>query len=557
MVDALKSDNIEHLRRIAVEALRRIEVLQKEKSVERENRVVAEKKLKELRHENEELLAQISSLVCKLAKAQNRSEKKALEAQLVLLRSALKQNKDDTYGPKSERRPREKEDSNQEHDSNKKKKKKKGHGPNPQLKLTKTEVTHEFPEGSCCDKCQGELRKLGENFEESELIISVKRVFYLEKNKRRKCACVDCGHIQTAPGPLKLIKGGRYGLSFCVQIALDKYLDALPTSRQVARMQRLGLQVTSQTLWDQLFAMYLVLLPNYLALHERVLAEKVIYVDETPWRMMGKGRSKKWWLWTVATAAGAFYHLSPSRSSAAAREVLKGYSGILMSDFYSVYPSLEKALDRRGLQLDFGDGTLPMPNYELVGCWMHARRPLYKAWKNCPLPELLEILDLIDELYTIEKEAKKLARGDPEALLEHRRRLREQRSAGVIEKIRVWRDEQRALPKTQYGKGVQQLKDRWGVLTRFLSNPLIPLDNGEAERKIRGPVVGRKNYYGVRSERGARVASLFFSLIYTCEQLGVDTFGYLEEALRRGLTNPGSVYLPHEHKSENLQTGSD
>lgn len=550
MVDALKSNDIQELRRIAAEALTRVDQLQKEKSVEREGRVVAEAKLKEIKRENEALLAQISNLVCKLAKAQNRSEQKELEKQLVLLRAALKENKDDTYGPSSERRPRDKEDSKKGDSS--KKNKKPGHGPTQQLKLTKTEVTHEFPEGSCCDKCRGKLRKFGENFEESELIISVKRVFYLEKNKRRKGTCADCGHIQTAPGPLKLIKGGRYGLSFCVQIALDKYLDALPTARQVARMRRLGLQVTSQTLWDQLFAMYLVLFPTYLALHNKVLGEELVHVDETPWRMMGKGRSKKWWLWTVASAAGVYYHLSPSRSSGAAREILKDYSGIVMADFYTVYRSLEKGLERHGPPLQFDEGVLLMPNYELVGCWMHARRPFFKSLKT--VPEVSEVLDLIGELYAIEDEAKELARGDPKMLLEHRRRLREDRSKGVIEKIKVWRDDQRALPKTKYGKGVQQLKDRWDVLTRFLSNPLIPLDNGEAERKIRGPAVGRKNYYGVRSERGARVTSLFFSLIYTCIQLEVDAFEYLLEALRRGLKNPGTSFLPHEYKSEILQT---
>ena len=118
MVDALKSNDIQELRRIAAEALSRVEELQegvdqlqKEKSVEREGRVVAEAKLKEIKRENEALLAQISNLVCKLAKAQNRSEQKELEKQLVLLRAALKENKDDTYGPSSERRPRDKEDS--------------------------------------------------------------------------------------------------------------------------------------------------------------------------------------------------------------------------------------------------------------------------------------------------------------------------------------------------------------------------------------------------------------------------------------------------------------
>jgi hypothetical protein len=46
----------------------------------------------------------------------------------------------------------------------------------------------------------------------------------------------------------------------------------------------------------------------------------------------------------------------------------------------------------------------------------------------------------------------------------------------------------------------------WPGLTRFLDDARIPLDNNATERGLRGMVVGRKNHYGSRSQRGTEVA---------------------------------------------------
>ena len=47
----------------------------------------------------------------------------------------------------------------------------------------------------------------------------------------------------------------------------------------------------------------------------------------------------------------------------------------------------------------------------------------------------------------------------------------------------------------------------------------MPLDKSNAERALRGPVVGRKNHYGSRSLRGTQVAALFYTLCETAKLL--------------------------------------
>ncbi len=83
---------------------------------------------------------------------------------------------------------------------------------------------------------------------------------------------------------------------------------------------------------------------------------------------------------------------------------------------------------------------------------------------------------------------------------------------------------------------------------RFLADPKIPLDTNGVERALRGVVVGRKNHYGSRSERGTRVAALFYSLIESAKLAGVEPRAYLAEAARRAIRNSGTVTLARDLK---------
>ena len=517
--------------------------------LEEANRLL-EGKRQSLEDENSVLLNRISELTVKLAAATQSNVQQQLELELRRLRARLAQHAKDKYGSSSERRGRPDGSPPKDKKDKKDKKKRDRSGPSPQPDLPKDEQLHLLePADCCCPKCGGDLRAMARQFEESERIVAVERRFKVVKDKRQKYHCRGCGHIEAALGPTKLIPGGRYDLSFVIQVALDKYLCHLPLERQVKRMRRCGLVVTRQTLWDQLHALYVLLLPTLLALHEQVLQAPLVHVDETGWRMMGKGSSKKWWLWSVCCAEAAYYALEPSRGSAVARHLLRDYDGLVVADGYTVYRNLEKARTRAGgEQVNLLTAQQePMPDYSLVICWMHARRPLFKAEANCP--EAKVALDLIAALYAVEAEAVKEAEGDLERLLAKRAWLRETKSRDIVEQLRTWRDQQRPLPKSYLAKGVTFLKNQWDGLTRFLENPLIPLDNGEAERSMRGPVLGRKNFYGCRSERGARVAAAMYSVLESCKRAKVDPQAYLTYVAQHALENPKQTVaiLPTEY----------
>jgi transposase len=78
-----------------------------------------------------------------------------------------------------------------------------------------------------------------------------------------------------------------------------------------------------------------------------------------------------------------------------------------------------------------------------------------------------------------------------------------------------------------------------------LTEPRAPLSNNAAERAMRGPVIGRKNHYGSKSQRGTEVAALFYSLIETAKLAGVDPVKYLRAAAEAALRDNLGL-LPHQ-----------
>jgi transposase len=62
---------------------------------------------------------------------------------------------------------------------------------------------------------------------------------------------------------------------------------------------------------------------------------------------------------------------------------------------------------------------------------------------------------------------------------------------------------------------LNSLNNHWSGLTVFVQCPQAPMDNNTAERRMRNPGMGRKNYYGSGSQWSAGLAAMMFSLFQT------------------------------------------
>lgn len=536
---------------------------QKAQDLEQKNDSLTQK-LRELEHQAQGqeklitiLMDRIVSLTRRLAEARHRPEQLALEFEIQTLQREVDALNAEKFAQSSERRGRPEGAPEKE---KKPPKKQTGHGPTPQPDLERDPQLHLLDEADrICPKCQPPRPLIpweGKTLDSEEITV-YERVFKITVHQRQIYRCEGCGHIETALGPEKF-PGGRYSVDFAATVADDKYNNALPLDRQARIMGEQGLQVTSQTLWDQLCMFYALLLPTYLALQTRILESEVVYADETTWRLMLKGKTKKWWVWVLTDGRRVFFLLAPTRGQAAARQLLQNYAGIVMADRYKVYETLEKEKTRNGgqqllLQLEEGaPQAVPTPNYTLVACWMHGRRGFVKAARQGEAAAETA-LDWIAALYAIEARAEAEVEGiqDPvqreAALLEARRRLRQAESRPLMERLREWLEEVKRIPTLPLDEAITWVDNGWEHLTRFLEDPRIPLDNGLAERVIRWVVLGRKTYGGSRSEKGTQVAALFYSLRESCRLQQVSFRDYLIEAGRRALRDRSSVFLPEDY----------
>lgn len=210
---------------------------------------------------------------------------------------------------------------------------------------------------------------------------------------------------------------------------------------------------------------------DYRAICELIKTAKVVYADETGWRMDGEC----WWLWVFVTDQGVRYLLEGSRGGGIPREALgKKKDRVLVSDGYKVYDNLPG---------------------EHQQCWVHLLR-------TTKLASLLMYADAA-QLYTElgEELLKPINDRDPPRF---KRRL---------QKIRQFH--YHAESKEKLKKARNRIKrDTDNLLTCLKHKNVLP-ENNTAERAIRPQVVMRKIFGGSRSPAGARAHEVNTSVIET------------------------------------------
>ena len=471
-----------------------------------------------LEAENRRLIARVMELTKLLLQASGK-DRITLQLELEKLQTQLEKKNRMLFGKSSERRGGKAGDDGAEP-----KTPQPGHGPREQKELRLVVEEHVLDEADrACKACGGALEEMGAA-EESEEIDVLAREFVRKKiiRKKYRCRCGAC--IETAPLPKRLAPGGRYSLAFAASVAIAKYADHLPLERQVRIMKREGLEVESTTLYDQIERLARVLWPAYDRLGAELLEEPVLFVDETPWPMLGKAdTSAKWYAWTMASERSAYYEIHDSRGLDAAKSLLAGFKGDAVTDGYGVYDALEKRL----------------PGIRTIQCWAHIRRKFVDC--ETAFPEKTEqILALIRDLYAIEDRAPKGRDGDAVRL-----QLRTTESRVLLARMQAWCVQVHCTPGSALAKAIEYMSNRWWKAVRFLDDPRLPLDNNAAERALRGLVLGRKNHYGSKSRRGTEVAALFYTLLESAKLTGVEPAAYLQAAARVALDG-GEPPLPHE-----------
>ncbi len=363
-----------------------------------------------------------------------------------------------------------------------------------------------------CPACGSEMTLVGHSTCE---ILDVRPAeLYVRLRYDERVACPIDNTIVSVPTPHALVERGKLGATLIVEALADKYLEQQPIERQCLRWARAGVDIAPQTLGRSVAAAIDLLAPIAKLIEEQTRAPGLLATDATGIPVLDRDapegiRNGTMWCWTNARWVTFFY--SPRGDSDSVRRFLGDDLG-------------------RTVQCD-GTSTLTFIEREggkRPGCWSHARRGFVELARAGD-KVAFEGLKLMGPLFLVERES--AAAGETAAARLARRR---QYSQPVVDKIKIWLDEQRAKtpPKTALGTALGYLHRQWDRLLLFLDDGSIELTNNRVERELRKLVLGRKNWLFTWEDIGGHRTAQILTIVGTCVSYGINPRAYLHLAAK-------------------------
>ena len=357
-----------------------------------------------------------------------------------------------------------------------------------------------------------------------------------------ECGCVSA--IVTAPSPARLIERGKFGISVWSSVLLDKFAYGRPSQRLLQDLADHGLNMAPGTLAGGLQAIAPLFKPLDDALLSKLRAEPYWHADETRWAVFVDVLGKvghRWYMWVFQSCSVVHYVVDESRAAEVIITELAGVKkGIISCDRYSGY--------KRFARLN--------PEVKLAFCWAHQRRDFLDLANSYPQSTewALHWVDRIGNLYHLNAVRLKLLIGSTErvsAQLDLEQAVQQMAcdcAAGVAS--------HETFPPA--AKVLESMTAHWAGLIVFVACPWVDIDNNQAERSMRIPVVGRKNFNGSGSEGAAELAATMYSLFATMKLWGLNLrtwlTAYLQACADNGNAPPVDInaFLPWQMDAKRL-----
>ncbi len=396
----------------------------------------------------------------------------------------------------------------------------------------------EILEGSTCPHCQHELVKFGTKEHDHLVLAPARAVLVKDITDIYKCEhCENTGEkavIKEADYPPSVIPGSLASAEAIAQIANEKFVQGTPLYRQEKYWGRFGVNLTRQTMSNWLlYAVSHHLEPIYNNLCQQILKHEVLHTDETVLQVLheeGKSPQSKSYMWLYRTSGDSenaivIYQYERDRKQIRPQTFLEPFQGYLHCDGYTAYHNLPASIT-------------------YIGCWAHMKRRLVDAKKalskNAPVNNLIEeMLNYVEQLFMYEKSLK----DKPPDERYEKRLLYEKPIAETFFKRMAEID---VSEKSYFGKARHYALGQKKYLMNFFLDSRLELSNNRAERSIKPFVISRKNFLFANTPKGASGSAIYFSLVETCKENGIDPYAYLVFALKQ------SAYLQTKGKPEKI-----
>lgn len=383
--------------------------------------------------------------------------------------------------------------------------------------LPRVEVIHDLPDADkVCPHDGATLKHIGSETHEQLDIVPAK--IQVLTHVRLKYACPCCEqYVITAQKPAQPIEKSIASPGLLSFIATQKYVDAQPLYRQVEGFKRIGIELDRATLADWMKKCGALLQPLINLLHERMLQQTILHMDETRVQVLNepdRAAEAQSYMWvlrsTQSSCSAVLFNYEPTRSGSVPSVLLQDFNGALMVDGYAGY-----------------NAVCTTNRITRLGCWAHVRRKFIEAQKIQPKGKTGKAdqgLAFIQALYRLERDIN-------EKTAEEKTRARQQQAQPILDKIRQWLEKSlpHMPPQTPIGKALQYLHQQWPHLIHYVNDGAYPIDNNPAENAIRPFVIGRKNWLFSTSQKGATSSANLYSLIETAKANDLEPSAYLRK----------------------------
>lgn len=406
----------------------------------------------------------------------------------------------------------------------------KGHGRRRHEHLRRVEETVDVSDSDkVCPTCHEPLAEFPTTDDSEVIEIEVKahRRVIRRKRYRQSCRCLGVPGIVTAPSSPKLIPKGAYGVSFWTMVFIDKFLFQRPTFRLLTDLRLThDLDISPGTVTDGLKRLSSVFEPLYDEIRAKNITATRWHADETRWLVYTEVEGKvgnQWWLWVFHSPSTVFYKLDPSHASVVPREHFgEEAEGILNVDRHRSYK-----------------GFLKGDKIRLAFCWAHVRRDFLTIANDRPQLRdwALGWLKKISVLFQLNRQ--RLSDLDSPVVTS---KSQQELAEAVDQMRRDWKGElQEPALHPVRKRPLKSLQEHWPGLVLFVDHPEVPMDNNQAERDLRNPVVGRKNYYGSGARWSGKLAAMLFSIFQTLLIGSINPRRWLQDYLQACADHGGNA----------------
>jgi transposase len=394
------------------------------------------------------------------------------------------------------------------------------------------------PEQRCCAGCGAGFVFIGtEDSEQLDWQVKVTRVVWRRRRYKRSCGCAGPKTVCAPPAP-KVVPKGLFTAGALARLLYDKYVLGLPVHRIIASLEAAGAGVASGTLVGALKKITPLLAPLAAAIAAHGRHAGHVHIDETGWQVFEDVADKeghRWWLWVFITPDTTVFVADPTREARVAADQLgidraqaaleAGRRLVISSDFYGAYQSLARI-----------DGVDPLY------CLAHIRRYFLRAAAAHP-DQLGPWKDAWVERFAVLYRAHHALAATLPGTPEHQQATgRYQRAFTDLDAHRVLAtdDAAKGLLHPAAAKVIATLNHEWDGLKRHQDLPHLPLDNNPAERALRTPVVGRKNFYGSGAAWAAHLAADVWTITATATRHDIGSLTLLADYLTACADNAGA-----------------